>query len=356
MIQLKTFCLLTFYFMVLTNISSQDSMKWRLADSISYDIEDLIDSIWMEVVSWDKDTSHLTAYKREQQAIDLEKYSRNNVSEAGKKASQYSYSIRLRNRDYEQIVSKFEQSTFEYGLFKKIYPIYRSSVYGKYEQNGAKTRLDSLANQLPCLECKVLIWSDLGRTLFYRNRKDDSRKYFQKVVSLSNEFELVDTIDIRRAKSFIRKIDHLNIGDTMIPFQTKDMYGERVILSKEDKKVTLIDFWATWCRPCIMEIPALKRIFEKHGNNPNFRMIGISLDKERVKLEEFISKEEILWTQIFEQVSDGTSRDGDIVTLYNGYGLPTYYLIDKEGIIRYNFESKRQGVNLEELVDKLMEE
>ena len=331
-------------------------MKWRLADTVSLDIQDLIDSIWLEVVSWDDDTTHTTASKREQQASDLDEYSRENDSKASRKASLYSYFIRFRNHDYEQIISNFELSKLDFDLFKKIYPIYSSSVQGKYEQLQFRVKLDSFATQLSCQECKVLIWSDLGRTLFYKSSKDEAKVYFQKVVSLSNEFELIDTIDIRRVKSFIRTIDHLNIGDPMIPFETNDIYGERVTLSKSEKKVTLIDFWATWCRPCVQELPTLKRIFEKHGKKANFRMIGVSLDKERSKLEEFITQEEISWTQIYEQVSEGNRRDGDLVTLYNGYGLPTYYLIDKEGKIRYNFESRRQGINLEKLVDELMQE
>ncbi len=356
MIQLKTYCILTFYLVTLTNISSQDAMKWKLADSTSYGIEELIDSIWMEVVSWDNDTSHIAANKREKQASDLEEYSRENQSKVSDKASLYSYFIRFRNSDYEQIISKFEHSKFEYEQFKQIYPIYSSSVQGKYEQSQVENRLNSLADQLSCQECKVLIWSDLGRTLFYKNRKDDARMYFQKVVSLSYKFELIDTIDIRRAKSFIRKIDHLNIGDPMIPFQAKDIYGEKVILSREDKKVTLIDFWATWCRPCVRDLPTLKSIFEKHGKNPDFRMIGVSLDKERSQLEEFITQEDISWTQIYEKVSDGNIRDGDLANLYNGYALPTYYLIDKDGIIRYNFEFGREGIDLEKMVDQLMKQ
>ena len=102
-----------------------------------------------------------------------------------------------------------------------------------------------------------------------------------------------------------------------------------MILSRSDQKVTLIDFWATWCKPCVVELPTLKKVFAKHGTNRNFRMIGVSLDKERSILEKLVTEENIPWTQIYEQVSDGSRRHGDFVTLYNGYGLPTYYVIDK---------------------------
>lgn len=50
-------------------------------------------------------------------------------------------------------------------------------------------------------------------------------------------------------------------------------------------------------------------------------------------------------------MSNGTMGDGDIVNVYNAYGLPTYYLIVKNGIVRYNFESARKGIDLEEMVD-----
>ena len=75
-------------------------------------IDELIDSIWMEVVSWDGDMSDLATSRREQQATDLEKSGQNNYSAIDKKATLYSYFIRMRNQDYRKIIKEFEMTEF----------------------------------------------------------------------------------------------------------------------------------------------------------------------------------------------------------------------------------------------------
>ncbi len=344
-------------FLLSINLSpmAQKTIQWDLKDSINVEVYTLIDSIWMEVVSWDGDTSISTREAREKQARMLEMYASDLGTKEKSKALLYTFFIRFRNNDSEQIIQNFERLDIDAKLFAQIYPIYSSCLRTKFDWEDVKMRLDSIADAIPCGLCKVPIWSELGRTLVYKDRDSEARIYFQKVVAISERIGESEGREVVRAKSFLRKIDELRIGDPLKPFIAEDINGE-IVQIQNDGIVTLIDFWATWCRPCVQEMPTLKRIYEKYGKNPEFRMIGVSLDQDPEKLVQYLSDEGIAWSQINEQVAEGTMRDGKLVALYNGYGLPTYYLMDREGRIRYNFNSRREGVDLEELVDKVMSE
>jgi len=70
-------------------------------------------------------------------------------------------------------------------------------------------------------------------------------------------------------------------------FSVTSLTGENISLSKLKGKVVLIDFWATWCGPCRQEMPAVKKIWDKHKNN-NFIIIGISLDMDREPLDNYL--------------------------------------------------------------------
>lgn len=171
---------------------------------------------------------------------------------------------------------------------------------------------------------------------------------------MSNTSDLEDTLDVGRARSFLRQIKSLGVGSDVIPFSKEDIYGNKITVAKGDGKVTLIDFWATWCVPCVRGMPELQKIYKTYGDREDFRMIGISIDRKIDDLREYLQKHEIQWTQIFEKLSDGSTRDGDLVKLYNGYAVPTYYIIDRNGIIRYNFDSRRAGEELEEVLKTVM--
>jgi len=102
--------------------------------------------------------------------------------------------------------------------------------------------------------------------------------------------------------------------------------GRKVDLADLRGKVVIVDFWATWCPPCVEEAPALVEIYEKFKDQ-GFAVVGISLDKEKAALESFITETKMTWPQFF----DGKGWDNELAKRFNIQSVPTMWLLDREG-------------------------
>ena len=107
----------------------------------------------------------------------------------------------------------------------------------------------------------------------------------------------------------------------------------------------LLDFWATWCGPCLDEIPNVKRTYQKYKNQ-KFQIISISLDNERAALEAYIEREGIMWPQYYDN-----SRQ--VSNMYQVRAIPSTFLIDGDGIVR---KTNLRGNALETAVAELVQE
>ena len=131
-----------------------------------------------------------------------------------------------------------------------------------------------------------------------------------------------------------------------IDFQVKDLNGNPLSLKKYRGKVILLDFWATWCGPCLVEMPNVKRVYQKYKDQ-NFQIIGISLDTSRSNLRSYLRREGITWPQFF----DGAGWKNSIAQKYGVNSIPRMYLIDGDGLIRKkNVRGRALEVAVAELV------
>jgi thiol-disulfide isomerase/thioredoxin len=124
--------------------------------------------------------------------------------------------------------------------------------------------------------------------------------------------------------------------------------GKQLSLNQAMGKVTLIDFWASWCRPCRAENPYVVQIYDKYQNQ-GFRIIGVSLDKNKMSWEKAIKDDGLHWSH----VSNLKFWQEPIAKLYGVMSIPQTFLLDKKGIIRAKNLRREQ---LEAKVKELLEE
>lgn len=122
--------------------------------------------------------------------------------------------------------------------------------------------------------------------------------------------------------------------------------GEQLSLSDLDGKLTLIDFWASWCAPCRQENPNVVRLYEKY-HPKGFNILGVSLDRDAEKWKEAIAADGLEWSH----VSDLKAWDSELIKPYAVTAIPHTVLVDENGII---IASNLRGEDLEEKVAELL--
>jgi len=125
----------------------------------------------------------------------------------------------------------------------------------------------------------------------------------------------------------------------------KDIKGELIRLADLKGKYVLIDFWATWCAPCIAELPNVQAAYTKY-HDAGFEVIAVSLDESKTPLLDFVKARSIPWRQVHN-----ASSGGDLVEAYGVNSIPATFLVDPEGtIIRLDL----RGPALDQALAKLV--
>jgi thiol-disulfide isomerase/thioredoxin len=142
---------------------------------------------------------------------------------------------------------------------------------------------------------------------------------------------------------------NIGIGKPVKNFSFPLIDGENFNISEKRGKVVLIDFWATWCPPCVKGIPFLKKLYKKHKAK-GLEILGISLDSNKKAVTDYIKKENLEWKIRFsgDAWMDKTAR------LFNVNLIPSYWIIDKMGILQDFGYHLRNKENLQKAVEQLL--
>ena len=109
-------------------------------------------------------------------------------------------------------------------------------------------------------------------------------------------------------------------------FSFTSAQGEYISLEDLKGKVVMLDFWATWCGPCVASVPDIRNLYKRYADQP-FVLIGISSDHDEGAWRQFTEKNKMVWPQYLDE-------DRRIQRLFNVRAFPTYVLIDYEGIVQ----------------------
>ncbi|MEL1254127.1 TlpA disulfide reductase family protein [Flavobacterium sp. DGU38] len=135
------------------------------------------------------------------------------------------------------------------------------------------------------------------------------------------------------------------INDTAADFVQKDAQGKDIRLSDFKGGYVLIDFWASWCAPCISEMPAFISVYDKY-HSKGFEILAVSLDKKKELWTQAIEKNKIPWVN----VSDLKGWTGTAARTYKIIGLPSNLLVDPAGkVIAKNLSAETLHLKLKEI-------
>ena len=131
----------------------------------------------------------------------------------------------------------------------------------------------------------------------------------------------------------------LAVGEKYVDAEFYDLDGNKVMLSSlvPEGRITMLEFWASWCGPCRGEIPHLKHIHKKY---PEFDIISISVDDSVDEWKKAVREENMDWIQL----RDVSMMDGNAMKLYGVMGIPCCIILDEQG--RF-FKTNMRGAYLD---------
>jgi len=183
--------------------------------------------------------------------------------------------------------------------------------------------------------------------LFYQQDVDINK--INKIYTSLDE-TVKNTKPGKKIKELISNFSAAEVGNIAPEFSAPDPSGKIVSLKESLGKVTIIDFWASWCKPCRLENPnvvALYNTFHSKGLN----IIGISLDKEGegINWKQAIEVDKLTWTQ----VSNLQYWNDPIAKKYNVKGIPATFILDASGkIVAKDLRGEELIAKIQELLSK----
>ena len=163
---------------------------------------------------------------------------------------------------------------------------------------------------------------NLGVVLLQQNRDPEGIAELKKYLELAPD--QFNSADARKIIENPRRAREPFAPD----FSVTTSEGEYISLDDLKGKVVLLDFWGTWCPPCVASIPALRNLNKKFSKSEKFVMLGISSDGDEDKWSNFIAKEQMVWPQFLD-------RQRAVQRAFRVNRFPTYIVLDHEGVIRF---------------------
>lgn len=134
-----------------------------------------------------------------------------------------------------------------------------------------------------------------------------------------------------------------SIGEQAYNFELEDLEGKQVRLSDFSGQVTILNYFATWCGPCVDEAQELEAFEQEYGKD--FKLLIIDLGETRDRVQKFINKHKTTSTYLFDFKQDVSKNYGVI-------GQPETFIIDKDGVIREHYKGPLTQVELYEMASK----
>lgn len=137
-----------------------------------------------------------------------------------------------------------------------------------------------------------------------------------------------------------------NVGQLAPEISLPDAKGNTVSLSSFKGKIVLIDFWASWCRPCREANPQLVNLYKKYKAN-GFEVFGVSIDNKKSAWIKAIKQDKITYSQVI----DPDGWNSKVAAKYGVESIPSSFLLNKKGVV---VAIDLEGKNLEAIIKELL--
>lgn len=236
----------------------------------------------------------------------------------------------IRPVHYKKAVTLFNDSLIEINVYtKKIFDFTRNSSFVVLRKNDS-TKNYAISN----LQGNKYVVNDIIPI--------GTEKYKFKSFS-----QLADSILLEKVVGNDPLYGHM-VGYYLPELSGKDaISGKERKISREDKKYLLLDFWGTWCGPCLQLLPDLKKM-NAGLNQDMVSMLGICMDNDEDEVRKFIKENQIYWPQIFEK-----KAPSGIVDKLDVKEFPTFILADPDGKIVFRESGLTGHQRLQEYLKKL---
>lgn len=169
----------------------------------------------------------------------------------------------------------------------------------------------------------------------------------------------LDSLQKNVQASLMQELKTKMLNETAPGFSLKNINGRRVQLSDYAGKIVVLDLWATWCRPCIASFPAMQMMVQKH---PEVAFLFIAVeekDKDPLpRVKSFIEKRNYPFTVLIDEPIEPNSSEYKIISAYKPDGIPTKYIIDQNGVLRFKtsgFDTDAELINELEAMISILE-
>jgi thiol-disulfide isomerase/thioredoxin len=184
------------------------------------------------------------------------------------------------------------------------------------------------------------IISEIAATYDSENEQKELIKFYKgtydfKVVDKTILKNLIDSLTQKGLNEEIKTfaletrnlIEFRLLNKKIKDFNFADKNGKQISLTSLNDKVVIIELWATWCGPCIKEMPRIPGLKEI---NPNIEFYSISLDKSSEKMKKFVDKNKYDWPIVF---GGDEELNKELWEYLNIVAIPKYYTVDRDGTI-----------------------